>query len=77
MKGELRQPEIKILISVAGHTLYEKQNSLYSDYARAGRSGVQIPVGGKRFCFYPKTSRLGLGLNQPPYSVGTGDPSWE
>jgi hypothetical protein len=66
MKGELRQSEIKILRSVAGYTLYEMQHSLYSDYARAGRSGVQIPVGGNRFCPYPKTSRPGLGLNQLP-----------
>jgi len=72
MKGELRQPEIKILISVAGYTSYERQHSLYSDYARAGRSGVQIPVGARDFALI----QLGLGLNQPPYSVGTGDLSW-
>jgi len=56
MNGELRQLEIKILISVAGCTLYETQHSLYSDYARAERSGVRIPVGARDFALIQKLS---------------------
>jgi len=54
MKGQLRQPEIKILRSVAGYALYEMQHSLYSDYARVGRSGVQIPVVVRDFALIQK-----------------------
>jgi hypothetical protein len=57
------------VISVVGYTSHETQHSLYSDYARVARSGVQIPLGARDLAFI----QLGLGLNQPPYSVGTGD----
>jgi hypothetical protein len=54
VKGELKQPEIKMLRSVAGYTLYEAQHGLYSDYARAGRSEVRIPVGTRDFAIIQK-----------------------
>jgi hypothetical protein len=66
MTGELKQPEIKMLISVAGYTLCETQHSLYSGYAGAGRSGVQIPVGARYFALIQKRLDWVWGSTRPP-----------